>query len=183
MYTPPVTPATPAVPTVAPATPAVPAAKPTTPSVAALTPQAAAIQAVRVQLLNTLIAQLKALIVKAQQQGITLPPGAVAILNAGPVSAPAAAVPSSSSVPPSGSFSKYLATGSSNSDVTALQRFLTAQGPSVYPEGTVSGYYGALTRKAVGKFQEKNGIAKPGDAGYGTVGPKTRAKINQLLGL
>ncbi|TSC77836.1 MAG: hypothetical protein G01um101433_458, partial [Parcubacteria group bacterium Gr01-1014_33] len=39
-----------------------------------------------------------------------------------------------------------------------------------------------LTRAAVQKLQEKYGIAKEGDAGYGVVGPKTRAKINELIG-
>jgi peptidoglycan hydrolase-like protein with peptidoglycan-binding domain len=126
--------------------------------------------------------QLKALMLKAQQQGVTLPPSAAPIVNAAPVSAPAAVTSGSASVPPSGSYGKNLASGSSNSDVTALQRFLAAQGPSIYPEGAVSGYYGSLTQKAVGRFQEKYGIAKPGEAGYGTVGPKTRAKLNELTG-
>ena len=32
------------------------------------------------------------------------------------------------------------------------------------------------------RFQEKHGIAKLGDSGYGYVGPKTRAKLNELSG-
>ncbi len=43
--------------------------------------------------------------------------------------------------------------------------------------------FGPLTRAAVQKFQVKHGIAGPGQAGYGTVGPKTRAKLNQLIAL
>jgi len=66
-----------------------------------------------------------------------------------------------------------------NADVTALQKVLAADS-TLYPEGKVTGFFGALTRKAVGKFQEKYGIASPGDAGYGNVGPKTRAKLNEL---
>ena len=54
----------------------------------------------------------------------------------------------------------------------------------MYPEGLVTGYYGNLTKLAVGRFQIKYGIVtSTGDAGYGNVGPKTRAKINSLLGL
>jgi peptidoglycan hydrolase-like protein with peptidoglycan-binding domain len=45
----------------------------------------------------------------------------------------------------------------------------------------VTGYYGALTRKAVQAFQVKYGVAKPGDAGYGIVGPKTRAALQKAF--
>lgn len=64
-------------------------------------------------------------------------------------------------------------------DVTALQQFL-AKDSSIYPEAITTGYYGALTAKAVGKFQEKYGIAKSGDSGYGYVWPATRAKLNEI---
>lgn len=40
--------------------------------------------------------------------------------------------------------------------------------------------FGGLTLKAIKKFQEKWGIAKNGDTGYGVVGPKTRAKLNEV---
>lgn len=82
-----------------------------------------------------------------------------------------------------GSITQALRAGSSGSQVTALQNFLKSQGADIYPEGLVTGYFGSLTREAVEKFQEKYGIANEGDAGYGLVGPKTRAKINELLGL
>lgn len=72
--------------------------------------------------------------------------------------------------------------GLSGDQVTALQNFLKSQGSDVYPEGLVTGYFGSLTRGAVERFQEKYGIAGPGDPGYGYVGPKTRAKINSLVG-
>jgi peptidoglycan hydrolase-like protein with peptidoglycan-binding domain len=72
-----------------------------------------------------------------------------------------------------------LGVGSQGSDVAALQAYLAAD-PSIYPQGTVSGYFGSLTRAAVQRFQEKYGIAKAGDPGYGIVGPKTRAKIREL---
>ena len=63
----------------------------------------------------------------------------------------------------------------SGDDVSALQAILAAD-PSIYPEGIISGYYGALTAKAVRKFQERNGIE-----GLGFVGPKTLEKLNKEL--
>ncbi|MBI2010688.1 MAG: peptidoglycan-binding protein [Candidatus Colwellbacteria bacterium] len=76
-------------------------------------------------------------------------------------------------------FAKRLSVSSQNSDVRQLQEMLLNDG--VYPEGRITGYYGQLTKKAVQRFQEKYGIAKQGDPGYGDVGPNTRAKLNQML--
>jgi len=77
-----------------------------------------------------------------------------------------------------------LQTGSQNADVTTLQSFLKSQGSEVYPEGLVTGYFGAKTEAAVGRFQVKHGlVADSSDPAYGYVGPATRAKINSLLGL
>lgn len=77
-------------------------------------------------------------------------------------------------------FTHNLQLGDSGEDVTQLQTFLKAQGADIYPEGLITGYFGNLTKLAVQRFQEKYDIAKSGDAGYGYVGPKTRAKINSL---
>jgi hypothetical protein len=90
---------------------------------------------------------------------------------------------SSDAIPSSGSFKKSLKIGLKDNDVMALQKFLKLQGASIYPEGLATGYFGKATEKAIQKFQEKYGIAASGDAGYGIVGPMTRAKINSLLGL
>jgi len=49
--------------------------------------------------------------------------------------------------------------------------------------GNETELFGPLTKAAVERFQEKHGIAKAGDAGYGYVGPKTRAKLNELASL
>lgn len=49
-------------------------------------------------------------------------------------------------------------------DVTRLQQFLAAN-PTFYPEGTVTGFYGGLTSKAVGRYQEANGITSTGSVG------------------
>lgn len=78
-------------------------------------------------------------------------------------------------------FSKTMSLGMSSDDIQRLQIFL-ASDKEVYPEGTVSGYYGPLTGKAVGRFQVKYGIAAPGNSGYGTAGPKTRAKLQEVFG-
>ncbi len=78
-------------------------------------------------------------------------------------------------------FNSTLSSGAKGSDVSALQEWL-AKDKTLYPEGTVSGYYGALTRAAVIRFQIKNGIIKSsGDVGAGVVGPKTRAALNASL--
>jgi PKD repeat protein len=70
--------------------------------------------------------------------------------------------------------------GSSGADVTRLQQFLAAD-PAVYPEGTISGYYGALTEAAVKRFQCKNKIVcdgTPDSTGYGVTGPRTAAILS-----
>lgn len=71
-------------------------------------------------------------------------------------------------------FTVYLYKGLRHPQVSELQTFLK-QFPDIYPEGIVSGYFGSLTEKAVKKFQQKYGIAA-----VGTVGPITRAKLNEL---
>ncbi len=73
-------------------------------------------------------------------------------------------------------FVRTLKKGSRGNDVKKLQEILSAD-KELYPEGETSGYFGAATKKAVGKFQEKYELARPGDAGYGELGPKTRAKL------
>jgi hypothetical protein len=70
--------------------------------------------------------------------------------------------------------------GMTNPQVSILQTFL-ARDKSIYPGGLVTGYFGVATDAGVKSFQIKYGIAKPGDSGYGYVGPKTRAKINSLV--
>jgi len=80
---------------------------------------------------------------------------------------------------------QVLQLGSSNNEVKLLQTWL-ARDPSIYPEGKITGYFGALTKTAVIKFQEKyaseiltpNGLIK----GTGMVGASTRAKLNSLFG-
>ncbi len=71
---------------------------------------------------------------------------------------------------------RQLQLGMSGSDVSTLQSFL-AQDRSIYPQGLVTGYFGALTRSAVRNFQARNGIAT-----VGRVGPQTLSAINTQLG-
>jgi len=67
----------------------------------------------------------------------------------------------------------------SSPDVVALQSCLKWEG--LFPGNVeLSGYYGSITKKAVEAFQRKYSIAVQGDAGYGRVGPKTRARLNQI---
>lgn len=75
---------------------------------------------------------------------------------------------------------KRLHKGSRGKEVENLQKFLMTD-PELYPGGQVTGYYGVATQKAVQKFQEKYLIAKKGKAGYGEIGPATRAKLNLLM--
>ena len=79
---------------------------------------------------------------------------------------------------PSMAFSRPLGTGSEGTDVTLLQNMLKNEGLF---NVLATGYFGPLTESAVKAFQEKYNIAKSGDSGYGFVGPKTRAKLNELI--
>ena len=74
---------------------------------------------------------------------------------------------------------RSLKRSSKGDDVTRLQQFL-ARDSSVYPEGQVTGFYGALTEAAVKRWQIKYNIVSsgtPATTGYGVVGPRTAAAI------
>lgn len=83
--------------------------------------------------------------------------------------------------------SRTLRMGSVAEDVRTVQRLLNSDSATriaVSGAGSPGGEtnrFGALTLRAVQKFQVKYGIARAGVAGYGQVGPKTRAKMNELL--
>ncbi len=70
---------------------------------------------------------------------------------------------------------RQLRLGMSGDDVKLLQELL-ATDSDVYPECLVTGYFGPLTVLAVKRFQQKWGLDL-----VGNVGPKTLAKINELL--
>lgn len=70
---------------------------------------------------------------------------------------------------------RQLQLGMRGTDVSDLQRFL-ATDTTIYPQGLVTGYFGALTQAAVSRFQARNGIAV-----VGRVGPLTLAAINAQM--
>ena len=82
-------------------------------------------------------------------------------------------------IPSCPSLSRSLSIGARGSDVTALQQFLAAQG---YLNVSATGYFGALTKAAVGKWQMQNGVAASGSAGLGIFGPLSRAFLLRSCG-
>lgn len=80
-------------------------------------------------------------------------------------------------------FARNLTLNSQGREVEELQKCL-AKDPAVYPDGTVSGFFGPKTKAAVIKFQEKYakdiltpiGLTK----GTGDVKPMTRDKLNEI---
>ncbi|MDD5098482.1 MAG: peptidoglycan-binding domain-containing protein, partial [Candidatus Pacebacteria bacterium] len=89
-----------------------------------------------------------------------------------------------SGIPAGFQFTTTLVQGSTGNDVKYLQIFLNSDSAtSIGNAGDETTYFGAMTKTAVGKFQIKYGlVSSASDAGYGSVGPKTRAKINTMLG-
>ncbi|MEA3452853.1 MAG: ABC transporter substrate-binding protein [Patescibacteria group bacterium] len=80
-------------------------------------------------------------------------------------------------------FTSTLVSGSRGKTVEYLQQCLS-NFEDVYPEAEVSGFFGAKTKEAVIKFQEKyaDEILKPAGltSGNGRVGPSTREKLNEV---
>lgn len=84
----------------------------------------------------------------------------------------------------SAAITRSLDIGTSGSDVTELQTYLTTN-PSMYPSGLITGYFGSLTQGGVQKFQTAQGIVSSGSpesTGYGRVGPQTMTRLNTLMG-
>ena len=78
-------------------------------------------------------------------------------------------------------FNKDLEFGMTDPDVKGLQDCLRFAG--FFPTNASStGYFGSVTKTAVQGFQIKHGITTAAGAGYGRVGPKTRAKLNEIFG-
>lgn len=80
------------------------------------------------------------------------------------------------------------AQGNTSAEIRTIQRLLNAFADTriaaigVGSPGRETNFFGPATKRAVEKFQLKHGIVKkPTDQGYGVIGPKTRAKINELL--
>ena len=83
---------------------------------------------------------------------------------------------------PSAIFTTPLYKGMQSEDVRRLQKLLATK-PEIYPEGKITGYFGILTEKAVQKFQlQYRVVNSESDPGFGYVGPKTRAKLQEVFG-
>ncbi len=104
------------------------------------------------------------------------------------------AVPSASTpkvVGISSVFAKILKPGSVDSDVTRLQQLLNSDPDTAIAKsgigslGKETTIFGSLTKEAVKKFQCKYKVACSGNentTGYGSLGPKTRAKLAEIFG-
>ena len=98
------------------------------------------------------------------------------------------AVPAPSAVEVSPVFNRALTIGSTGEDVKRLQQLLNSNSDTQVSSsgagspGSETTTFGPATQKAVQKFQQKHGLAQPGDPGYGYVGPKTRAKLQEVFG-
>lgn len=66
-------------------------------------------------------------------------------------------------------------------ETVRLQEELKRRG--FFPDMECTGYYGAITKRAVGKFQERYGIVSNNEEGYGRFGPRTRSTLNSLINL
>ncbi|MES2134977.1 MAG: peptidoglycan-binding domain-containing protein [Patescibacteria group bacterium] len=74
--------------------------------------------------------------------------------------------------------------GATGGQVTMLQKFLAADS-SIYPEGSITGYFGPATERAVQRWQVQNGVVSSGSPetnGYGVVGSMTRAAFAKRCG-
>ncbi len=65
--------------------------------------------------------------------------------------------------------------GSEGDHVTTLQTLLAADA-AIYPEGKVTGFFGPATRRAIQRFQARNGLEQ-----VGSVGPRTRSLLNAWI--
>lgn len=89
----------------------------------------------------------------------------------------ASAAPGASALP-----SRVMNPGERSDEVKLLQQALAGD-KEIYPEGTVSGFYGPATVRALQNFQLKYGIiTNLTDQGSGRYGPKTKAKFEEVFG-
>jgi peptidoglycan hydrolase-like protein with peptidoglycan-binding domain len=117
--------------------------------------------------------------VEYQNTSTGLPPGCTSNVGFSPTTGqPCSGTPGSASSSeqvsaPSNtvSFTRGLRLGAQGDDVRALQAKLRAEG--VYG-GALTGYYGPMTRTAVGRYQAKYGLPA-----VGVVGPRTLELLNK----
>ncbi len=92
--------------------------------------------------------------------------------------------PTPTPTPVSGVLTGPFQVGMTSEQVKLMQQML-AQDKSIYPEGSITGYYGSATTQAVQKFQCKYNLicqGTPDTTGYGLAGPQTSALLNQVYG-
>ncbi len=83
---------------------------------------------------------------------------------------------------------KALRKGMTSPEVKLLQKVLNSDVATQITKsgagspGNETELFGSLTLAALKKFQVKYSIVSPGQEGYGNLGPKTRAKVNEILG-
>lgn len=83
------------------------------------------------------------------------------------------------------SFGRSMQFGDEGEDVKALQTVLQNFGDFPIAQETTT-FYGKITEAAVKSYQKRTGIVtwgSPALTGYGRFGPKTRASINNLVGM
>lgn len=83
------------------------------------------------------------------------------------------------------SFGRGATDATTGGEVSILQRIL-AKDRTIYPEGLVTGTFGPATERAVQNWQKKYRIVTsgtPATTGFGWVGAKTRASLNQKAGI
>ncbi len=68
-----------------------------------------------------------------------------------------------------------LSVGSEGEQVKLLQTLLSSD-TELYPEAMITGYYGPATRRAIERFQRRNGLES-----VGFVGPRTRMALNSWI--
>jgi hypothetical protein len=100
-----------------------------------------------------------------------------------------ALTPPAPPVPSTLRFTRTLSEGMDGQDVRLLQKVLNSDSATrIASQGSGSpghetDHFGSLTKTAVEKFQLKYNIAGPTNSAFGTVGPKTRAKLEALANL
>lgn len=73
--------------------------------------------------------------------------------------------------------SRSLSFGMRGDDVMQLQHFLSVHG---FLSASSTGYFGPLTKRAVGTWQAENSIAAPTTAGFGIFGPLSRSHFGRM---
>ncbi|MHB8660520.1 MAG: peptidoglycan-binding domain-containing protein [Minisyncoccota bacterium] len=73
--------------------------------------------------------------------------------------------------------------GTTGAEVSQLQSFLSKD-KSIYPEGSITGYFGPMTEDAVQRWQSAHNIVAtgtPSTTGFGVVGPQTLKEMDHEM--